>query len=236
MFLLIPIVCSGQNFFWSHSCPPPSFCGSFTDARDGKTYSCIIIGFQFWMGENLAYLPSVVGSSTGSRTTAYYYVYGYEGTTVATAKATANFTTYGVLYNYPASTTACPSGWHIPSQSEYQTLFNYLTNMRYGYDGSGTDIAKSLASSSGWTASAVAGQVGNDQGSNNLSLLALTHGGWRDVGGYFSSYISWGTYIFSEAYSSTEMRDLNLTYQTDTPVTTAYYDKAGGESIRCIRD
>ena len=35
----------------------------------------------------------------GSATAPYYYVYGYEGTDVADAQATANYDTYGVLYN-----------------------------------------------------------------------------------------------------------------------------------------
>ena len=36
----------------------------------------------------------------GSATAPYYYVYGYEGTDVADAQATANYDTYGVLYNW----------------------------------------------------------------------------------------------------------------------------------------
>ena len=114
--------------------------GTFIDSRDGNEYNWVQIGDQIWMAENLKYLPSVVGSGTGSETTPYYYVYGYNGTNVADAKATDNYATYGVLYNWTAamdgeasSTTnpsgiqgVCPAGWHLPSDAEWTELTDYL--------------------------------------------------------------------------------------------------------------
>jgi uncharacterized protein (TIGR02145 family) len=110
------------------------------DARDNQTYRIVTIGSQTWMAENLKYLPSVVRPRTGSKTTPHYYVYGYDGTNVTDAKATANYNTYGVLYNWPAamngtasSTTnpsgvqgVCPDGWHLPSDAEWTELTDYL--------------------------------------------------------------------------------------------------------------
>jgi len=55
---------------------------------------------------------AVSASATGSLTKPHYYVYGYEGTDVTAAKATYNYSTHGVLYNWPAAMTACPEGWH----------------------------------------------------------------------------------------------------------------------------
>ncbi len=112
----------------------------FTDSRDGTHYNAVKIGNQVWMAENLKYLPSVVGPGTGSQTTPYYYVYGYDSTVVADAKATSNYTTYGVLYNWPAAMNeatssssnpsgvqgACPTGWHLPSDAEWTELTDYL--------------------------------------------------------------------------------------------------------------
>jgi hypothetical protein len=40
------------------------------------------------MAENLAWLPGVSPPTVGSTTQKYYYIYGYDGTNVAAAKAT----------------------------------------------------------------------------------------------------------------------------------------------------
>jgi hypothetical protein len=66
------------------------------------------------MTENLAYLPVVSPSSAGSETAPYYYVNGYEGSTVASAKATANYTAYGVLYNWPAAMNGASTSTSFP--------------------------------------------------------------------------------------------------------------------------
>ena len=102
--------------------------GTFVDSRDGTEYKTIKIGNQTWMAENLKYLPSVVGSATGSSTDPYYYVYGYQGTDILAAKATDNYKTYGVLYNWSAALTACPSGWHLPTDAELNTLETYVVS------------------------------------------------------------------------------------------------------------
>ncbi|HPJ60225.1 MAG TPA: FISUMP domain-containing protein, partial [Bacteroidales bacterium] len=70
---------------------------------DGKNYPVVTLGSQIWMAENLAYLPAVSPSSIGSDTEKHYYVYDYQGTNVNEAKATVNYLTYGVLYNWPAA-------------------------------------------------------------------------------------------------------------------------------------
>jgi len=115
--------------------------GSFTDSRDGNEYKTVTIGSQVWMAENLAYLPEVHNSTSDSGP--HYYVYGYDGTEVTEAKAYEHtpgdndeyspggapikvYETYGVLYNWPAAITACPEGWHLPSDAEWKQLEMYL--------------------------------------------------------------------------------------------------------------
>jgi len=98
-------------------------CGDMLmDERDGQTYQTVQIGDQCWMAENLAFLPEVSPSSQGSETDPYYYVYDYQGTNVTTAKVTANYQNYGTLYNWSASLTACPGGWHLPGDHEWNVL------------------------------------------------------------------------------------------------------------------
>lgn len=89
------------------------------------------------MAENLKYLPSFKEPpSGGSALGLYYYVYGYDGTSIADAKATENYGTYGVLYNWRAAQDACPDGWHLPSDEEWEQLTVYLGDNGYNYDGS----------------------------------------------------------------------------------------------------
>lgn len=99
---------------------------TFTDSRDSKTYKTVLIGKQVWMAENLAYLPEVSISLESSKKESYYYVYGYKGRDVNEAKATKNYQTYGVLYNWSAAKQSCPSGWHLPSVNEWKALIDYL--------------------------------------------------------------------------------------------------------------
>jgi uncharacterized protein (TIGR02145 family) len=120
----------------------PSFSKNFdvefvvcTDP-DGKNYGSLKIGDQTWMSENLAYLPAVSPSSAGSDSQKHYYVYGYEGSDVSKAKQQSDFSTYGVLYNWPAAMNGasgslavpsgvqgvCPWGWHLPSDEEWKIL------------------------------------------------------------------------------------------------------------------
>ena len=101
-------------------------CGEIE--HQGYSYNTIQIGEQCWFSENCRYLPSVSPSSAGSGNEPYYYVYDYQGTDVGAAKATSNYETYGVLYNWPAVMTEgiCPSGWHIPSDGEFTQLTDFL--------------------------------------------------------------------------------------------------------------
>jgi uncharacterized protein (TIGR02145 family) len=105
-----------------------------TDSRDGNHYNVVKIGNQIWMAENLKYLPSVAALGTYAPSTPYYYVYGYDGTDLNVAKATANYTTYGALYNWAAAKDACPSGWHLPDNSEWTQLANTLGGMSVAGD------------------------------------------------------------------------------------------------------
>ena len=109
-----------------YSCIPQNAPNTFTDSCDGNQYGTVTIGEQVWMAENLVYLPIVVGPTKGSSTEFRYYIYEYYSTVLEAAKATANYTTYGVLYNWPAALTACPEGWHLPSDEEWTTLTSYL--------------------------------------------------------------------------------------------------------------
>ncbi len=110
----------------------PWDCGeTLVDSRDSNEYATVEIGTQCWMAENLAYLPSVTGpSAQWNSTDPRYAVYNYTSASnsVIDAKATTNYSTYGVLYNWFAVDQAsiCPTGWSVPTDTQLTTLTTYL--------------------------------------------------------------------------------------------------------------
>jgi len=123
-------ICGGDG----GPCADFQSCGDVI-LHDDYYYSTVQIGNQCWFADNCRYLPSVSPPSSGSELAVapqfispYYYVYGYWGTDVEEAKATANYATYGVLYNWNAVMTegVCPSGWSIPWRNDFIGLSNFL--------------------------------------------------------------------------------------------------------------
>lgn len=224
-FLLILILtgCSKDPFLKDDQ-------GAFKDMRDNHEYKWVRIGEQLWMAENLAYLPSVSPSSEGSETAPFYYIYGYEGSSVNDAKASVNFTTYGVLYNWEAAKVACPVSWHLPTDSEWKVLETYLGMSpsdadRNGYRAGGS-IGKALKSASGW----------NDNGNgDNSSGFAAVPGGGRYGNGSFANL---GTdalfWSFSEEEASLAWYR-NLFNGNDGVFRVYEYQKIGF-SVRCVKD
>jgi uncharacterized protein (TIGR02145 family) len=194
---------------------------SFTDARDGIVYKTIKIGKQVWMAENLRYLPVVVASGTGSKTEAYYYVYGYDGTDVAAAKATDNYKTYGVLYNWKASVDACPTGWHLPEDSEWTVLADTL---------GGLSVAGGKLKETGllhWNSP-------NTGASNETGFTALA-GGYRYYSGTFNDFANNG-YFWTATEAGTDAAWYRGLYSSDSR-TGRYSDaKEYGFSVRCVKN
>jgi len=189
------------------------------DSRDNNSYRVVKIGNQTWMAENLKYLTGVYAVADGSTSGPRQYVYGYNGTDVNVAKATTNYQTYGVLYNWTAATTACPTGWHLPIDEEYKTLEKYLgmadtelnlTDFRYS-----GDVGTKLKSG----------------GSSNFNGLIA---GSRHVNGSFNNLGS-ATYFWSSVSSSTNAWRRNLNTNS-AGVNRNNASKDYGMSVRCIRD
>jgi len=235
------------------------------DSRDGNLYSYKTIGTQVWMTENLAYLPSVVGPATGSEdagneTVAFYYVYGYDGTDVAAAKATANYQTYGVLYNWKAAMNGaassdsnpsgvqgvCPEGWHLPSDEEWTQLETYLTNNGYKYDGSigGSDVraklAVALVANIGWESSTNEGAAGNTDYPEyrNKSGFSALPGGYRHLSGEFYDFGFYGFWWSSTELTTTTTQYawFRSLYYTTSSVARDRVSEEFGFSVRCMRD
>jgi uncharacterized protein (TIGR02145 family) len=194
--------------------------GEMTDSRDDQTYETIQIGDQIWMAENLKYLPEVSPVTANSTTVPYYFVYGYQGTTVSEAKATDNFKTYGALYNWPAALDACPDDWHLPSKEEWTTLINFLGgNAEGGKMKSTTHWSTpntNATNESGW--SGLPGGYRDTYGGGNFKDLGKYGGWWSDSkGGGNDAY--WRMLFYYHGYAH-EQNDY----------------MGHGLSVRCVAD
>lgn len=173
---------------------------SFTDSRDNQVYAVIKIGTQTWMAQNLNYVTS------GSR--------AYKLSTDSAAK-------YGQLYDWNTATSACPTGWHLPSDAEWIQLENAV--------GGSATAGTALKATSGWAG----GNGKNTSGFNGLP------------GGYYNSYDGstgsgqyavWWTSTESESGYTAYTRMLN--YSIIGSSSTYFF--AGNESgtynsVRCVK-
>ena len=209
--------------------------GTLTDSRDGNTYDYKTIGTQAWMIENLAYLPSVSPSNVGSSGDPYYYVYDYEGISISSAKATNNYETYGVLYNWEAANTACPTGWHLPSDEEWTILTDYLTNNSYGYGGSENDIGKSMASTMFWKSSSEPGKIGNNQPTNNSCGFDALPGGERNSNGDFNG-LGYTAHFWSMSPNGSSSAWIRFLSSHDDGFYQGYSYSRDGFSVRCLKN
>ncbi len=200
-------------------CNTTGNCGTFTDTREtpAKVYKWTKIGTQTWMAENLAYLPSVNDATDNSTTVAKYYVYNYDGTVVADAKASSYYTTYGVLYNWTAAMGVCPTGWHLPSSAEWSTLETYV-------GGAGTAGTK-LKSVSGWTR----GITGTDA----YGFSALPSGLY--YGSDFGNALNGGHWWSATEGGATNAYGRYMNYSSAVVYSTNY-SKSNGFSVRCLQD
>ena len=235
------------SFATGRTVAPPEIHDSFTDARDGNEYGIVKIGDQWWMAENLAYLPSVSPTSISSYKEPVYYVYGYEGSSAIEAKATENYITYGSLYNWTAAMDdesssdsnpsgvqgVCPDGWHLPSDSEWKELEMFMgmspseveEDQVRGYDEGGMLKAAGQAQ---WF-------VPNSGATNETYYTALPGG--RALSNRFNGIGGYGFWRSSTTNSTNNTtswtRCLGYPYSN---IGRGQYDSSEGHSVRCVKD
>ncbi|MEA1875804.1 MAG: FISUMP domain-containing protein [Bacteroidota bacterium] len=203
----------------------------FTDNRDGNRYNALKIGTQTWMTKNLAYLPSVSPSSIGSGSSPYYYVYAYEGSSVEDAiEIDYMYIDFGVLYNWEAAKTACPSGWHLPSDKEWKTLEQFCGMSPLEVDAKDRRISGSvglkLKSTTGWYRT---GYDNSDGNGNNRSGFNVFPGGHRDNDDGFRDQGHVAHFWSSDAWLRGLSGDDDGVYRSN-----GFY--RNGYSVRCIQN
>ncbi len=219
-------------------------CGKpYYDAVNNQYYETVVIGNQCWMSRNLVSskyndstdIPLIEDfSSWGALTTPGYCWYNYDSITYGD--------TYGALYNWYAVNTGilCPSGWHVPTDSEWIILEDYMIANGYNYDGtnSGNKIAKSFASAFNWTSSSSTGVPGNTDYSScrNKSGFRALPGGYCHSNGPFHDFIGLFGFWWSATQKDTDNAWSHWAGYNFNDVQKLEWDKNFGFSVRCIRD
>lgn len=215
---------------------------------DGNTYNTVQIGTQCWMKENLRAEHYADGveiplSTMSSTNVSYRYIPGCGADKV---------NVYGYLYNRAAvmrgaaSTIAnpsgvqgiCPTGWHIPSQTEWTQLSDFLnSHSQYICGNSNTPyIGKSVSATVGWNASTTTCAVGNEPASNNATGFSAVPAGemWASDNESMTYAMSLGeeTYLWSTTEGFCRELSYNANYFINYSGGSAY----SAYSVRCLRD
>jgi len=198
--------------------------GIATVTYAGKTYNTIQIGDQCWLKENLNVGTRINGSAdqTNNSTIEKYCYNDVE----------SNCTTYGGEYqwaeaiqyqNGATNTTSpnpaftgnvqgiCPSGWHIPSLVEFQTLSTTVSN-----------DANSLKA------------VGQGSGTNTSGFSALL-AGCRGINGTVGT-LDFNTFFSSSTENSPDNAFYVYLYAYFSDIYLFYNEKENGYSVRCLKD
>jgi len=222
--VLIILTHSCENFFSSSYIDYTLQKGTVTDV-EGNIYNTIGIGTQIWMTENLKTtrfndstpIPYVTEDSEWADFSVPGPKYCWYNNDSAKYK-----NTYGALYNWYTVETGllCPTGWHVPCQSEWTTLTTFL---------GGTDIAGSRLKESGTTH-----WKNPNEGATNVTRFTALPGGYRHRTGIFKGlgYVGyWWTRREEGVYGAWNMR-----MHYDSPVLfRSFYNKRYGFSVRCIK-
>ena len=164
---------------------------SFTDSRDSQIYGIVTIGSQTWMAQNLNYQ------------TENSWCYD---------NSASNCQKYGRLYVWQTARSACPEGWHLPSDQEWSILESAV----------GSDAGKKLKSSSSW------------DGTNAYGFSLLPSGRRVDDGSF--NRAGSDAYFWSSSEDDLQYawgRDLN---SGNAVLYRDYYYMAADFSVRCLKD
>jgi uncharacterized protein (TIGR02145 family) len=222
----------GQTGITQHTCGatnvhnPSKTYGTMTD-QQGNVYKTILIGAQEWMAENLKTTIYRNGNAIDNVTDNTQWAGLTTGAWASYNNDSQYDCPYGKLYNWYAVANPhnlCPSGWHVPTDVEWNTLIDYI---------GGAEIAGGKMKTTGlqyWI-------TYNNNATNESGFSGLP-GGLRFNNGPYDFIGSFGGWWSSTALSDSDLGSalsLNNGYENLFFVD-VIAPKQGGESVRCLRD
>jgi len=232
----------------------PFNCGTSTVSDiDGNSYPTVLIGTQCWTKENLKVskyndgttiiLDATQTSPTDgtsltwqNRLAGAYTIYGNESSTGA------NATNYGFLYNWYAakgiSSTGsvsyknlCPTGWHVPSDSDWNKLVKFIDS---GADTSSSSSTQSTTAGGKLKSTSTLWSTGTP-GTDNYGFSALP-GGCRSFDGSFNNIRDDAFFWSANELDSNYAYFRNLKSNLSSVYRYHYFFKWRGASVRCLKD
>jgi uncharacterized protein (TIGR02145 family) len=195
--------------------------GTVTDI-DSNIYKTVKIGNQWWMAEDLKVtrysngdkIPNIMDNSKWTGLTAgAMCIYNNDNTK-----------THNRLYNWYAvndSRNIAPEGWHVPSKTEWETLFSYL---------GGANIAGGKMKEIGtnyW--------LSPNEGATNESGFSAIPGGYRLGSGILISFKN-RAYFWSSTEDSGETAWACFLSCFYSDVFFSSNEKKYGFIVRCVKD
>ena len=200
----------------------------------GQTYHTVQIGSQCWLRENLN-VGTMIDSTKDQTNNSIIEKYCYNNNP-------NNCATYGALYqwaeavqyqNGATDTTSpnpafsgnvqgiCPSGWHIPSEAEYQTLITAVNNNGNALKAVGQGLAQYGATGGGTNTSGFSALLAGDRyDKSNFYNLGIITFFWSSTEDY--TYFAYEVDLYSN--------DSNIIWFH------IYSSKEEGFSVRCLKD
>jgi len=204
--------------------------GYFVDNRDNQTYKCVKIGEQIWMAQNLNYKAS------GSKCYGEDEIYGQcENNYIpqySAAEIQAYCDKYGRLYDWKTAKSACPSGWHLSSDEEWDVLITTVDDGEGVNVNAGIKAGTKLKSKSGWNTT-----VGYIPGTNDYGFSALPGGRGTNYGNMCDfSYFGY-QYVGDDGWWWDASANRRIMYNDGTNVgkISRYCDDCL-HSVRCVKD
>jgi uncharacterized protein (TIGR02145 family) len=201
---------------------------------DVNTYNTVSIGNQCWMSENLKtsrynngdLIPIVTDNGTWSNLrndkTGGRTWYNNDSATYENP--------YGNLYNAYVITDSrglCPTGWHVPSEAEWNTLISFLGA------GAGGKMKSTTTGTIYWNTT--------NTGATNSSGFTGLPGGFRNLNGTFNHINNYAFFWSSTVHiADVYLWTKHLPYNGDYVINSWDYGYNGnitaGCSVRCLKD
>lgn len=169
----------------------------FKDSRDKQKYRVVKIENRLWFADNLNY------KKEGS------FCYKEDE---------SQCQAYGRLYTWDAAVSACPEGFHLPTEDDFQSLWHAA--------GADFNAAYLLKAAYGWS--------GETNGNDTLKFSAMPAGNRFDDETY-GNVSKFAFFWSSEA--STEKQNARVWYMTSKSMAFSFMSKAKifAFSVRCVQ-